>query len=582
MRRQGLVAIAVVAAAGLLAGTACLGQPAPQPAGPAPQPAGPPPPGPPAPLRAPGVVGSPTLTADPSTNRATISWQLPSDGSAPEHYTLGVHENGRQRGAFLCYAPCTERTINLTPGASASVSVRAVNSAGGSAVRLSNTIRVSQPCALACVSVDATQSTGPAIGRARGFLHSVGPKTDPARIDALDPQHWRVSGTWNDGLGPETAAAHGAKLTYVLSGDWHDQTTTGGGAAAPWADWDRYRAFIVETMRAVQAAGVDVEYWDVQNEPGGKDGYYAAGVKPTTDLLLTQYAIAYETIKATDPKAKVVAPSLVAYSDRPGESNLPLDLRTFLDYAVTHGLAFDAVSFHDINYMQGGDVYTPDWWGTAPDEVIRSIDSLRALLAERPSLGSPAILVNEYSDPATTGLPGWSVGRIAALEAANVDQANRTCWGTCLDGWLDGLLTGDGETTYPNYWVYASYAEMNGNRAPVTTSNTSVTAFATTAADGTVRVLLGRHQGCNPGIQGAEICPNQHVLDDGEVTLRVRVPSPTVALVTVAAIPAAAAPLPAPVLKLTLPAAVALDGLITVPLPGVGDGDAWQITIDPV
>lgn len=31
MRRQGLVAIAVVAAAGLLAGTACLGQPAPQP-----------------------------------------------------------------------------------------------------------------------------------------------------------------------------------------------------------------------------------------------------------------------------------------------------------------------------------------------------------------------------------------------------------------------------------------------------------------------------------------------------------------------------------------------------------------------
>lgn len=460
------------------------------------------------------------------------------------------------------------------------MSVRAVNSVGGSAVRWSNTAPVSEPCALACVSVDTTQNTGPALGRARGFVHSIGPKTDPARIDALDPQHWRVSGTWNDGLGPQTAAAHGASLTYVLSGDWHDQTTTGGGAAAPWADWDRYRAFIVETMGAVQAAGVDVEYWDVQNEPGGKDGYYAAGVKPTTDLLLAQYAVAYETIKATDPNAKVVAPSLVGYNDQPGASSMLLDLRTFLDYAVAHGLAFDAISFHDINYTRP-DAYAPDWWGIAPAEVIRSVERLRTLLAERPLLGSPAILVNEYSDSTTTGLPGWSVGRIAALEAADVDQANRTCWGTCGDGWLDGLLTGDGETTYPNYWVYAYYAQMSGNRSPVTTSNTSVTAFAATAPDGTVRVLLGRHQGCNPGIQAAN-CPNQPVLADGEVTLQVRVPSPTVSLVTVAAIPAAATPLPAPVPKLTLPAAIALDGLITVPLHGVGAGDAWQITIDPI
>lgn len=105
MRRRALVTVAAVAAVGLVAGTACLGQPAPPPAGP--PPAEPPPAGP-APPRAPGVVGSPTLTADPSTNRATISWQLPSGGSAPEHYTIGVNENGRHRGAFVCYAPCTE------------------------------------------------------------------------------------------------------------------------------------------------------------------------------------------------------------------------------------------------------------------------------------------------------------------------------------------------------------------------------------------------------------------------------------------------------------------------------------------
>jgi hypothetical protein len=574
MCRRALVVVAV----GLVIAAACSGQPAPQPAAPPPAPPASAPPAS-APPSAPAPVGGLTLSADPSINRATISWQPPSGGSGPEWYALGVHENGAQRGAFVCYAPCIERTINLTPGASAWVSVRALNAVGGSTVAKSNTVLVSKPCPLACVTVDATQSAGPALGRARGFLHSIGPKTDPGRVDALQPEHWRVSGTWNGGAGPAFAAQHGAKVTYVLSGDWHDATTTGQGAAEPWADWDRYTTFITDTMNLVRAQGIAVEYWDIQNEPGGR-GYYPPTIAPSADQLLLQFKVAYQAIKAADPNAKVIAPSLIAYADQPGEENAKLDLRTFLDYASGNGLAFDAISFHDNRYLNRPDVYAPDWWGMAPDEVIRSVERLRLLLAERPSLGSPAILVNEYSDPTTTGLPGWSVGRIAALEAADVDQANRTCWGTCEDGWLDGLLTGDGETTYPNYWVYAYYAQMSGNRAPVTTSNTSVTAFATTGADGTVRVLLGRHQGCNPGIQG-ERCPNQPVLADGDVTLQVRVPSRAVALVTAQAIPAAAAPLAAPVAKVTLPVSVTVDGVVTVPLRGVGDGDAWQITIDP-
>jgi hypothetical protein len=571
MRRPALLAVAV----GLLVAAACVGQPAPQPA---PTPPQPPAPAAPAP---PGPVSALTLVADPAINRATVSWQPPAGGPAPERYTLGVHENGVQRGAFECYAPCTESTIDVTPGASATVSVRAANTVGRSQVRKTAPVVVSAPCPLACVTVDTTQGYGPAIGRARGFVHSIGPRTDPARVEALRPEHWRVSGTWNNGAGPEYAAAHGATLTYVLSGDWHDQTTTGGGAAAPWADWNRYTTFITDTMHAVEAAGIDVEYWDVQNEPGGRDGYYAAGIKPTTEQLLTQLKVAYQTIKAVDPGAKVVAPSLVAYSDRPGETNMLLDLRTFLDYAVANGLVFDAISFHDINYLARPGVYAADWWGMAPDVVGDSVERLRALLAERPSLGSPAILVNEYTDMTTQGLPGWSVGRIAALEAADVDQANRTCWGTCGDGWLDGLLANDGETPYPAYWVYAYYARMNGNRVAVTTSNTSVTAFAVTDADGTVRVLLGRHRGCNPEIQGDENCPGQPFLPDGEVTLRVRVPS-SLALVTTEAIPAQARPLAAPELRLRLPAAVAVDGVVTVPLHGVGDGDAWQITIHPL
>jgi hypothetical protein len=299
---------------------------------------------------------------------------------------------------------------------------------------------------------------------------------------------------------------------------------------------------------------------------------------PTIDQQLTQFKIAYQTIKSVDPNAKVVAPSLVNWSDRAGENPGWLDMRTFLDYAVLNGITFDAISYHDNNYYHRPDEYAPDWWGMQPDEANRSVDRLRKLVAERPSLGSPKVLVNEYADPFTFALPGWSVGRIAALEAANVDEANRTCWFTCADGLLDGLLTGDGHTTMPMYWVYAFYASMTGNRTAATSTVSNVTAYAAIDQSQTTRVLVGRHEGCRPDLG---YCPNEPAVPTGDVALTVRVPYTGNATITLAAIPAGNAPLPGPVQQQQITGTVASDGTLQVALPQVADGDVWQVTVKP-
>jgi hypothetical protein len=321
----------------------------------------------------------------------------------------------------------------------------------------------------------------------------------------------------------------------------------------------------------------------VQNEPFSGD-YYSAGPNPalppaqggtgeTIADFEAQYLAAYRGIKAADPHAKIVAPSLETWAAGAAEADTEaagsIDMRAFLDFAVTHHVPPDAIAWHDNNTFPLPDQFAPSQGPALPSGLQASVAQLRQLLAERPSLGQPAILINEYGSPTLSLLPGWDVGQLAAMDDAGVTEANRSCYATCDDGYLDGLLAGDGRTPLPGYWVYALYAKITGRQLPLATTFTGVTGIAVTAPAGPVTVLLGRHQGCSAPTAACR---------PGTVPLLVRVPFRGRVTIAVAIIPGGLRPLAFPVVEPPVQRTVT-QGEVSILTPVIDDGDAVAVTI---
>ena len=475
----------------------------------------------------PGPPVRPVLTASSTDNQVTMSWAPPTGGAAPERYDLQVSEGTTAAqvpvGSFVCFAPCTARTVALDPGAVASIQVAAANAVGRSSAVASNQVTVARPCALACVGVDATAPGAAETHPAAGFLHP----SVPAR-------HQRALAAARR---PPLAGVHHLRLGALRRGDrsrrrprrrpdrtalrrLEDEPERAADGAErrlrhpPWTELARYQAWTANEVRTLEAVGrsrgFTITYWEVQNEPFSGN-YYSAGANPAVPTAQggagetiadfeAQYLAAYRGIKAADPHAKIVAPSLETWAAGPAEAGAEaagsIDMRTFLDFAVIHHAPPDAIAWHDNDTFPLPDQFAPSGGPAQPGDLQTSVDQLRQLLAQRPSLGQPAILVNEYGSPTLSLVPGWDVGQLAAMDAAGVTEANRSCYGTCADGYLDGLLAGDGKTPLPGYWVYALYAKIAGRQLPVATTFTGVTGLATVAPSGQVTVLLGRHQGC--------------------------------------------------------------------------------------
>ncbi|MGI8751525.1 MAG: hypothetical protein ACR2MN_04300 [Acidimicrobiales bacterium] len=554
---------------------------------------------------APGAPVRPVLTASRTDNQVIVSWDRPAGSPAPERYNVAVFEGTATAqypvGSFVCYAPCTGKTVAVDPGTVASIQVAAANPVGQSPAVSSNQVSVARPCALACMGIDATAPGAAETHPASGFLHAIGSRTSPVVLQGLGAQHWRVSATFGPASTPyaeETTAGAlpDADLTELLSDDWRAGQTEPRGAPnmgfaiPPWTELARYQNWTTNEVRTIEAVGrargFKISYWEVQNEPFSAN-YFSAGADPAFPPALggagetvadveAQYLAAYRGIKVADPHASVVAPSLTAWAGGPAEAGAEqagsLDMRTFLDFAVINKAPPDAIAWHDNNTFPLPDGFAPDRGPAQPGDVQASVTQLRALLAERPSLGHPAILVNEYGSPSLSLVPGWDVGQLAALDAARVSEANRSCYGTCGDGYLDGLLAGDGSTPLPGYWVYAFYARAAGRQIPVATTFSGVTGLATVARSGAVTALLGRHQGCPATTLAA--CPPT------PVPISVKVGFAGSAQVTEADIPAGSQTLTRPVTGPTVTVPV-IDGVISITTPAMGDGDAVALVVAP-
>ena len=430
---------------------------------------------------------------------------------------------------------------------------------------------------LVCVSVVGDRTLGPARGVAQGFINGIDSSTNSAFVDQLHARSWLVAS--GDAASASARSAH-ATITSIISDAWGVATyVQGQGPEAPWLNLPAFSRFVQNLVRTSQATGQPVTYWEVQNEP---DGYFGK-VRATPAQALEEFRVGVQAVRSIDPHAKILGPALSAWNDHRGSPTL--DLPTFLDYVVAHHLPLDAVAWHEVGARANPSDTTPD-----PASVGVHVARMRQLLAVRPALGHPAIMITEYGSNASHLIPGQAVGWIGALEDAAVDGANVACWHSpslegqrleeCHHGALDGLfIPGSGLPTAV-YAVHRFYAAMTGVRLATSTTDTTVTGFAT--RDDTKRtmlVMVGRHQTCTPDVRVDCTEPTPPTPPPNSVDLHISVPYAVSAVSVTLQQVANHTGVdfgPVTIWSQTIPVG---PGPVVVPIRDFADGDAYLVTL---
>ncbi len=346
------------------------------------------------------------------------------------------------------------------------------------------------PSGVATITIDASSNDGPATPLI-GFVHGIAapsgadydfPPETAARIAALKPTLWKVS----DPRHYLKAKPFGAQIMYASSDQyfryqeiyypWNDTGTKSGR----FDDWANFDANAISVLQRSLTWAQPVDYWGILNEP--QFVHYAAADRKR---LMQTYKHGYHDFKDGHPEQKVVAPTTIGYSHAV--------MKPFLDHAAASDLRFDAIDWHEL--------------GSRPEDVVDHANDLRALLAARPGLGSPPIIIDEYASAEQHHLPGFAVAWFYYLEQARVFRAARACWNMqdkangiwsdCWDG-LDGLFMKDNSTPQALYWVFERYAQMRGRKLNSTSSEPSdVVALARGASIGSqgtgeIMMLVGR------------------------------------------------------------------------------------------
>ncbi|MGI8663268.1 MAG: hypothetical protein ACR2LQ_08685 [Acidimicrobiales bacterium] len=353
-----------------------------------------------------------------------------------------------------------------------------------------------------CVVVDAANPGAPTTGVGLGSLHGITASTDPARVTPLEPTAWRLSALDF----PRFALAHryGGAITVILSDPWVTATHN----LAPWSNWDFYRYWVDLVVQAHIGQGALPDYWEIQNEPSAET--YTGAEPATADLVFQQHQVAAEVIRQRLPAAKILGPA-------PGYPNFGFglaDVSGFVQRADSTGLHPAGVSWHEIGagclgYCDGN-----------PRAVLQHADDVRAVLAAHPALAGVKLVVDEWGAPWSARQPGSVAGYLSSLASAGIDIANPACFaldGTdgvsrlscfAVPGTLDGLVLDDGTTPTDAWFVHRAYAQMTGPSARLlssTIADPEASSIATIDATDTIRVLLGRHTGCQVGVD--DNCP---------------------------------------------------------------------------
>ncbi|HEY3844012.1 MAG TPA: IPT/TIG domain-containing protein, partial [Acidimicrobiales bacterium] len=530
---------------------------------------------------------APDLTVDwtPSTGGT------PATGAIVQLYQL-VSGAYVYRQGISCGASCTSTVFReLAVGGTYAALVWPTITLGPGSPAASGPATLTTTCgAGACVTLNANQAIGPANHAASGILSSVFDiGTLVADLVGLNTTMFRSApppialglydwASWNE------AVAAGAQTTLVLSDEY--SAAYGGSPPTPWSNWTAYNTEIKALVSTLAASGEPINYWEVYNEPGGNDSYYSAAgyATETPALLLQQFLYTYQDIKAEVPNAAIIGPSLEHWSDYPdqyGTADHAFDMVTFLNFAAANNLSLAAISWHEIDDNLGT---APEENSLAPAMIEDHVSEARRLIAALPALGHPKVFVNEYGMPEVQTIPGWDVAYLAALTEAQVDSADRACWGTCANPSLDGLLTLAGLST-PTYYERLVYAATSGNMIATTSSTDTVNAVASyNSSSGVLTALIGRGVGCSQDATCATNWPGATDAAPTSVTVTITVPW-TSGLAALALTDfegqtdvAETAPTPANSTATVVPNGSG-GGTVSFSIPSFADGDAYGLSL---
>jgi hypothetical protein len=323
------------------------------------------------------------------------------------------------------------------------------------------------------VSVDFQSPIRPLTHAGSGFLHSF-TTTTPADslVVPLRPQLFRsYPESGNSGAFPtyDRAVAMGAKTQLVVSDAYgYDSSLPGDGG-----DWSSWEDLCQELVTHATLEGKTVQY-DLWNEPDD-DSFWSR----SQEQWLETWKRGVQTIRAMDPNATIVGPSISSYD------NSFLSMHDFLTFARDNNVLPNVISWHQFN-----------------GDFTANVNDLRAFTAAQ-GINVNRISLNEIVDQVDTTKPGVLPRYFAQIERNGIESAAHSCWdespgvNSCFNDSLDGLLTSDTKQPRSTWWTYQRYGKMTGTSVSTVNSDT-LDAVASRDTSGAY-ILLGRFDSPDAG-----------------------------------------------------------------------------------
>lgn len=320
------------------------------------------------------------------------------------------------------------------------------------------------------LAVAFASSTGaPAIGYGRGLLSGINPDfSDSANVAPLEPYEWRLG---DPAYIPTTATPpydyfNVYPAVNIAAPDQVEAIASDYIMTAP---YDSMTWFNRCQALSSRAAGLGQHPdWDLMNEPDLSSWSWQSS--STTD-----WDDCYDGVRSGDPTARIVGPSIAS-------PNLSA-VETFLLNQKAKNRLPDVVTWHF----------------SAAQNVESDVTTIRNFMAAN-GISARPVAINEVMYSGEVGHPGQAVAFFAAAERAKA-MVSHACWTeaglppgygswTCDQPMLDGLLDLN-QNRRAQWYAYADYAAMEGNLAPVTSTDASQVDGLATASSTKATVLIG-------------------------------------------------------------------------------------------